>query len=230
MSSQHLHTVRDGSTVRIDPGETELEGSVSSVATCIITRDDQPVEFTANTHPLFAETAARDVAGTPLDESYFYRNRVLLSGTSLDSDGVLTRTAAWRGEFCSLYLIAYGSWGESFARVVQVFDSLLFEDSPEGLVLFRGTPPQGLDFRPPQLAKVVSNFGLLDIAPLNKETQRTIPPWAGKQVRGGELYRDELGPSYYYMLVSDTCRTNIYPQRHLDGKRLQSALETLVVE
>jgi hypothetical protein len=94
--------------------------------------------------------------------------------------------------------------------MLAVLESLTIEERPEGLAL----RSDRLLPATTKLVKELPGIGLAEVAPLVPEVAQALPRWAGTEVRGGELYRDEARPGApVLLLVGDTTSTTLL----LDG-------------
>ena len=93
----------------------------------------------------------------------------------------------WRGSVHALLLVEAEATGDA---LIAVLDRLTLTESPTGLAV----EADGLVPATTRLVKEIPGVGLAEVAPLVPEVAQGLPRWAGTEVAGGELYRDEARP------------------------------------
>ena len=197
------HTAVDGSTVTLD-GPVDLAAAVTSS----IRYDDATVVRELTTAPVTAVDALPYV----VDEEYAYGGGTLRIGHRDESDPAISSRrrdtfAVWRGSVHALLLVEAEATGDA---LIAVLDRLTLTESPSGLAV----GADGLIPATTRLVKEIPGVGLAEVAPLVPEVAQGLPRWAGTEVAGGELYRDEARPGApVLVLVGDTAATTLL----LDG-------------
>jgi hypothetical protein len=193
----------DGSTVTFAGGV-----DLGSVATSSVRYQDTGFVRELTTAPV----AAADSLPFTVDEEYAYAGGQVRIGHRAETDpSIRSRrdeaAAVWRGAAHALVVIESGGTTDG---LLAVLDTLDLEERPEGLAV----GSDRLLAATTKLVKELPGIGLAEVAPLVPEVARTLPRWAGTDVRGGELYRDEARPGApVLLLVGDTTATTLL----LDG-------------
>jgi len=197
------HTAVDGSTVVLD-GPVDLAAPVTSS----IRYDEGGLVRELTTAPLNAVDALPYV----VDEEYAHAGGTLRIGHRDEADAALgshrrDTFAVWRGTAHALLLIETEASSDT---LIAVLDGLTLTESPTGLAV----EAAGLVPATTRLVKEIPGVGLAEVAPLVPEVAQGLPRWAGTEVHGGELYRDEARPGApVLVLVGDTASTTLL----LDG-------------
>jgi hypothetical protein len=197
------HVAADGSRVDFD-GPVDL----TSVATSSVRYQDIGFVRELTTAPV----AAADSLPFTVEEQYAYAGGEVRIGRRSETDPSirsqrLEAAAIWRGAAHALVVIEVGGTPEG---LLAVLDSLQLDEQPEGLAI---DAPQLLPATT-KLVKELPGIGLAEVAPLVPEVADALPSWAGTEVAGGELYRDEARPGApVLLLVGPTTSTTLL----LDG-------------
>lgn len=202
------HTAIDGSTVTL-AGETDL---------------DRPV--TSSVH-LRQDGILRELTGAPVEaigalpfspvEEYTHAGGTLRIGERLDIDPVLEsrrldRAALWFGRDHGLVLVETAGTTET---LLAVLDGLVISESATGITI-EGAAVLGATTK---LVKELPGTGLAEVTPLVPDVARGLPRWAGTEVAGGELYRDEARPGVpVLVLVGDTAVTTVLVEAGSGGE------------
>jgi hypothetical protein len=198
-----VHVAADGSAVTF-AGSVDL----TAVATSSVRYQDTGFLRELTTAPV----AAADSLPFTFDEEYAYAGGQVRIGHRSETDpSIRSRrdeaAAIWRGTAHALVIIESGGTADG---LLAVLDTLDLDERPEGLAV-------GSDRLLPATTKLVKELpgiGLAEVAPLVPEVAQALPRWAGTEVRGGELYRDEARPGApVLLLVGDTTSTTLL----LDG-------------
>ena len=200
--------------IAIDASRVTISGSadVRAVATSAGRYSVDGIVREVTTQPAgFFPVLARAEGLEPTEE-YQYRDGTLRLGRAVHADPVsgtrrVDTTAVWDAGGGSLAITTSDLTTDALLALLDRFD---LRPSPEGLAVL---PANGLSWQDaPQLVKELPGLGLLEIVPLSNDTAGALPSWAGTEVAGGELYRDELAPGVpYLVLVTDTARVNVLP-------------------
>jgi hypothetical protein len=197
------HTTVDGSTVTFD-GPVDLTAAVTSS----VRYDDATIVRELTTAPV----TAMDALPYVVDEEYAHRGGTLRIGHRDEADATIGSRrrdtfAVWQGAVHALLLVE----AEAGADVlIAVLDRLTLTESPTGLAV----EADGLVPATTRLVKEIPGVGLAEVSPLVPEVAQGLPRWAGTEVTGGELYRDEARPGApVLVLVGDTASTTLL----LDG-------------
>jgi len=197
------HTAADGSTVTLH-GPVDLGAAVTSS----IRYDDAALVRELTTAPITAVDALPYV----VDEEYAYGGGTLRIGHRDESDPAISSRrrdtfAVWRGSVHALLLVEAEATSDA---LIAVLDRLTLTESPSGLAV----GADGLIPATTRLVKEIPGVGLAEVAPLVPEVAQGLPRWAGTEVAGGELYRDEARPGApVLVLVGDSAATTLL----LDG-------------
>jgi hypothetical protein len=202
-----VHVAADGSTVTFDAAiETTVD--LASVATSSVRYQDAGFVRELTTAPV----AAVDLLPFTIDERYAYAGGEVRIGHRTETDpSIRSRrddtAATWRGARHAMVVIESSGTPDA---MLAVLESLTIEERPEGLAL----RSDRLLPATTKLVKELPGIGLAEVAPLVPEVARGLPRWAGTEVRGGELYRDEARPGApVLLLVGETTSTTLL----LDG-------------
>ena len=198
-----VHTAADGSSVTFE-GPVDL----AAVATSSVRYQDHGIVRELTTAPLHA----LDALPFTVDEEYRHRSGEVHIGHRSETDPSISSHrqdtfAVWRGAHHGLLLIETGAPADA---LLAVLDELGLEERPTGLAVEapRLLPPTT------KLVKELPGVGLAEVAPLVPAVAQALPRWAGTEVRGGELYRDQARPGApVLLLVNDTTSTTLL----LDG-------------
>lgn len=207
MAGSITHVAIDASTVtitsRADLGAVATSAGRYSVDGIVREVTTQPAGF----FPVLAQAE-----GLEPTEEYQYRGGTLHLGRSVHADPVsgtqrVDTTGVWDNAGGSLAITTSDLTTDGLLALLDRFD---LRPSPEGLAVL---PANGLSwYDAPQLVKELPGLGLLEIVPLSNDTAGALPSWAGTEVAGGELYRDELAPGVpYLVLVTESARVNVLP-------------------
>ncbi len=182
----------------------------------------------------FGPAVAQDW-GVNLTEEYSFQKGTLRIGTVNYTDAVtkvfsIIRIGIWEGEATSLKTTRYDVGSDEMIAVLSEF---IFDETEFGLML---SPNPGSSFsydlneKAPMLFKDIPGVGVLEIKRLTKATSRRVPPWEGKQVRGGELFVTDRGsPKMTYLLVSPSALTIIDPDFERPEEEVVDALSEMTV-
>ena len=198
-----VHVAADGSTVTFT-GSVDL----TAVATSSVRYQDEGFLRELTTAPV----AAADSLPFTVDEEYAYAGGEVRIGHRSETDpSIRSRrdeaAAIWRGAAHALVIIESGGSADG---LLAVLDTLVLDERPDGLAV----DSDRLLPATTKLVKELPGIGLAEVAPLVPEVAQALPRWAGTEVRGGELYRDEARPGApVLLLVGDTTSTTLL----LDG-------------
>ena len=211
------HTAVDGSTVTFD-GPADLSAPVTSS----IRYEDTDLVRELTTAPVTATDALRFL----VDEEYAYAGGTLRIGHRDEADPAIgsrrpRHLAVWRGAAHALVLVETEAPADA---LIAVLDRLTLTESPTGLTV----DADGIVAATTRLVKEIPGVGLAEVAPLVPEVAQGLPRWAGTEVAGGELYRDQARPGApVLVLVGETTATTLM----LDGDgRAADEATTLVTE
>lgn len=197
------HTAVDGSTVVLDG-----PGDLAAPVTSSIRYEDLGIVRELTTAPV----TAMDALPFVIDEEYAHGGGTLRIGHRDEADPAIgshrrDTFAVWRGTTHALLVVEAEA---SSAALIAVFDRLTLTERPSGLAV----EADGLVPATTRLVKEIPGVGLAEVAPLVPEVAQSLPRWAGTEVAGGELYRDEARPGApVLVLVGDTTSTTLL----LDG-------------
>ncbi|REE94876.1 hypothetical protein [Thermomonospora umbrina] len=106
--------------------------------------------------------------------------------------------AVWEGRRHSVCAHLYHA---EPADAIRLFDALRITEHPEGIALAPRRGRGAAVAETATIAKDVPGLGLLEVAPLNRETSRRLPRWNGTRLATGELFRDthDDGGTYFVM-------------------------------
>ena len=226
-----IHAALDGGLVGI-AGPFDLTNPATSIVVPVV--QGRLYEMTSGQRT-FGEGIAREF-GVLLDEEYAYQEGRLRIGSALVEDPTNSREnlfnlAVWEGTRSSLVI---GSYEATTSSLIGLLGLLTFAEFKEGLTV---APVDSKEIslarrggRQPTVAKWVPGLGLLEIWERTAEADLELPPWAGAEVEGGELFAEaDLGDRTLYILVGDTSVSRIYSDQSFELKEVTAGLENLLV-
>jgi hypothetical protein len=232
LAVQVTHVAIDGSTVTIDATAFNPDFHASSVG--IYTINGHWQEFTTSYRDFGAAVAA-DLS-LSLGESYTLQGgRLRLGTTSVHfpdmGKGVrqtdLLHLAVWEGRRFSVHTHRYNGKAHDLIDVFDRFD--LLEDAG-GIHLQPRDPGQVRFAREPSLLREVPGVGVLQIRPMTPQVARTVPPWRGTAVAGGELFVGRRPGNLHLVLVGKRSHTLIMRQGEDCGKDDLSQIQRMSVD
>ncbi|MDQ3964715.1 MAG: hypothetical protein M3277_12525 [Actinomycetota bacterium] len=232
---QATHTLLSGETVVLDaPYDVESGYATNFLTVAIGMQRFQ--ELKSGALP-FAEAVARQVVGVLVfDEEYEYKGGRLRMGSAVEVDPVSNnvqtrRSAVWEGTAFSLNTNIYE--GHS-ADLVAILDEFEFHERENGLELEIKQPEvtrANRRLHSPRFVKEPNTLGLIAAMERTRNSEYRVPRWAGKSVRGGELYKTEPpGESVRFLLVGPSSITEIIPDPSAAPEAVAEDAANLVVQ
>ena len=202
-----MHKAIDGGTVTID-GPVDLRAPFTSSGRLL---DGAIVRELTTAPPGTADafSAEATFAGAAVEEYDIQggRLRVLARAHRDPRTGSVRIQVAgiWEGAHHALVL---HDTDVDATAVIDRLTGLDLEDDEAGLrVVADGGRPW---YDPARLVKELPGLGLAEIQPLTRTAERELPPFAGTETDGGELYRDEtIQGTPTLLLVNDTAVTRL---------------------
>ncbi|HEX2315079.1 MAG TPA: hypothetical protein VHJ17_15155 [Thermomonospora sp.] len=231
------HRTLDGTLVTL-AGPLELDRPYSSVIRLTFLR--RLHELTA-VDRVFGEDWARTVGVPRLTEEFRLQGGRLRVGEAVVRDDSLrdfparrrrsagdrVLAAVWEGRRHAVCAHLYHAGP---ADAVRLFDAVRITEHPEGIAV---TPRRGRGAAVAEtatVAKDVPGVGLLEIAPLNRETSRQLPRWRGTRLATGELFRDTHGDgATYFVMATPTAVVTVLPDE-AEVRAAPARLNGLAVE
>jgi hypothetical protein len=194
-----------------------------------------------------AESLARSpeiATGMEFDEEYDFQGGRLRLGSGkqpIGPDGArygeigpdghgrpsLVRMGIWYGKALSLHVIRYGGRSKD---LLAIFGQFQISERTRGIVCVPKDPTITFFIEGPGVIVDLPGVGVLETVRLTKRNVRSLPPYAGTAVRGGELFIDNMGkPNMFLVLVGDTSRTTVVPYAGAPEERLTVAMSHLMV-
>ena len=139
-----------------------------------------------------------------------------------------TALGVWEGTGRALKTVL---WEASSQDVIGVFEQFDIAERPTGIVLLPRSPAVSVvrdGAHAPDVVQYVQGLGLVDVFQLTDEVRRGMPPWAGRRVRGGELFSEDAGPEAVLTLVlaGPSAVARIYPDEGaVESELLERASE-----
>ena len=185
----------------------------------------------------FGEAVARQVVGVLVfDEEYEYKGGRLRMGSAVQVDPVSNnaetrRSAVWEGTSFSLNTNIYeGHSGD----LVAILDEFEFVERDNGLALEIRRPEVTRTNRrlhSPRFVKESKELGLITSMERTDGSEYRVPTWAGKSVRGGDLYQsDTSGETVRFLLVGRSSITEIIPRPGADVETIAQGAAELIVQ
>lgn len=184
------HTVLSGDSV-------ELDGPFDTTLPCTTTARwaiyGQRFEFSSGKLD-YAEQFARSLGVSEFESEFSFEGGVLKIGTDQLQDSVLpivaSRTwAVWQGQTSSWFTQRIEMSREHILQAISAFQVAEDEDGvrlvPRDATVMNPIKSAGR----PCVYKGFDNVGLLTVVARSRDGDRMIPQWAGKRVRGGELFQ-----------------------------------------
>lgn len=232
---QATHTLLTGETVVLDAPYDVESGYASNFFTVAI-GTQRLQELKSGALP-FGEAVARQVVGVLVfDEEYEYKGGRLRMGSAVEVDPVSNyaqtrRSAVWDGAAFSLNTNIYE--GHS-ADLVAILDEFEFHERENGLALEIKRPEVTKTNRrlhSPRFVKESENLGLIASVERTANTEHRVPRFAGKNVRGGELYKsDPPGQPVRFLLAGPSAITEIIPRPDASPEAVAEDAADLVVQ
>lgn len=130
---------------------------------------------------------------------------------------------AWEGRTSCLVTSLRDAKPET---LVEVFDSLDFEETTRGLTIKSPLLPR---FRAPEVIKEVPGVGIVNVRPATSLEFDSVPKTRGAPTRHGELFRLRASADAV-MLVAETAIVRIQPLPDGDRRQLMTMAEELRVD
>lgn len=228
-----LHTALDGSQVRMTaPYDLNRPGS-----TAFIVADGGTFRQEFGSGDLILGELVATAHGITLDEDYAFQGGRLRIGAAEKYDDQISlrymmRLGVWEGERHSIKTIIFGG---TSSDIIALYDQFEIRETTTGVIL--NPRKQGLGLvregqGAPDIIKPIAELGLATVFKLTPSVARTIPPWAGRSVRGGELFvRNADAPDRLFLvLVAETAVAYIQPNDAVSDVKLVAGASELTVD
>jgi hypothetical protein len=172
--------------------------------------------------------AMAEHSGVHLDEEFSFQGGTLRVGgaahKSPDTGSVDRLTlAVWSGRQHALTAHMYDA--ATSADVLRLLNAVRIFEHDDGLVITPRTEAKAAFYQPVRNAKLIPGLGSVDARIRESRTLRSLPPWSGARVPGGELFRDTMtNGAPFLVLATSTAVVTIVPR---DVDPLEDAVHLL---
>lgn len=228
-----VHTALDGSRVRVTaPYELDAPGS-----TAFVVADGGSFRQEFGSGDLILGELVASAHGINLNEEYAFQGGRLRIGSTEKYDEQVrlrytVRLGVWEGQRYSVKTLIFGGTSTDLIGLYDLFD---IRETSTGVILDPRQPRIRLVREgrgAPDIIKPIGGVGLATVFKLTPTAARTIPPWAGKPVRGGELFvrNANIPDRLFLVLVAESAVGYIEPNDSASEEALVAGASELTLD